>query len=1347
MKGKTKTILTVIIAILVFAIAVVGTVTFLKDDGEASAAEGTSNVLPVTGSDDEQTNSNGEQNPTENLNGEENPANAENGNPAEETTGGNTQGTTTTGNQGTTTGGNTQTEPEPTVIEQERLVSTTLNWSNISLSSTIGEKAINYTNLGYTIRYYQVVMDKEIVLLNTETGKAEYATTVTVTENQIKENCPIGYKLDETSELSVKITENVDKNVIEVYYVKDESQTHDITYTVKHYIEGEYQEEDDFTDTQSVWVNDTEAEVTYELDEDKYVGYKLDSNDLTETATDGTVFNVYYVKDESQKHDITYTVKHYIEGTYQEGDDFTETKTVWVNDTTIPVTYELDEDKYVGYKLANNDLTETATDGTVFNVYYVKDDSQTKQITYTVKHYIEGTYQEGDDFKDTQSVWVNDTTIPVTYKLNANKYVGYKLANNDLTETATDGKVFSVNYVKDESQKHDITYTVKHYIEGEYQEGDDFTETKTVWINDTTIPVTYKLDENKYVGYKVGSKDLTETATDGKVFSVNYVKDDSQTKQITYTVKHYIEGTHQEGDDFTETKTVWINDTTIPVTYELDEDKYVGYKLDRHDLTETATNGKVFSVNYVKDESQTKQITYTVKHYIEGTHQKGDDFTETKTVWVNDTTIPVTYELNANKYVGYKLDSDDLTKTATDGTVFNVYYVKDQFTYIVKYFYEGIDGEYHEDDTYIPTPISADYEDVITTFEPRTLNDMYVLNHVTPADKDGNAHLVISADETANVLEVYYERNLFGYKVEYYQDSVSTVNKKGETEIAEQKVGTVMTAEIVSDDFGTDWLNAHKPTVGYQDGEVVEYITIQANDSNVIQVVYRPQTNIPYTVEYYFNGEPDTSKNYSGEATFGSQIETVRDYSNNGEWTIDTTKSTTLPFTIAAVSGNVIKVYYVKPDITVVKTRTVNTNRTTGAAGTVEPGETITYTITATNNGYAEGTVNIGDNIPEGTTLVEGTITATGYDTVTKDQLEAGIDLTVPAKTANGAGTASVTFTVTVTAKANNNIVNVPDVNGEKDTNNTVTNKVEKTVSAKSKTQTITNSNIVIVIDTSLSMSYVRCDRDWCMDWNHDHEQLIGSDGKTHTYHKDETMINAAKQVTNEFIDNINLSNDANNIESTVTVIQFDGNTEEVGTATLASQKTSLKNKVLAMQTDSSTNMSTALKAAKNKFSSLKEGNNNIVIFLSDGEPSDKRSDVAKAASELKKVATVYTVGFGADADTNILQNTIASSKDKYFPATEGNYSSLYNAFQQAKDDFAQFELKQSIDALVELTGVYADETHPIKITVNGTPLGDITALPTDKSGYVILENGKYYLDVNKFEATDTITIEYYSNN
>ena len=67
-----------LIAILVFATAVVGTVTFLKDDGEASATEeGVGNVLPNTGTDNEQTNPDGEQNPAEDLEGEENPADGE----------------------------------------------------------------------------------------------------------------------------------------------------------------------------------------------------------------------------------------------------------------------------------------------------------------------------------------------------------------------------------------------------------------------------------------------------------------------------------------------------------------------------------------------------------------------------------------------------------------------------------------------------------------------------------------------------------------------------------------------------------------------------------------------------------------------------------------------------------------------------------------------------------------------------------------------------------------------------------------------------------------------------------------------------------------------------------------------------------------------------------------------------------------------------------------------------------------------------------------------------------------------------------------------------------------------
>ena len=73
-------------------------------------------------------------------------------------------------------------------------------------------------------------------------------------------------------------------------------------------------------------------------------------------------------------------------------------------------------------------------------------------------------------------------------------------------------------------------------------------------------------------------------------------------------------------------------------------------------------------------------------------------------------------------------------------------------------------------------------------------------------------------------------------------------------------------------------------------------------------------------------------------------------------------------------------------------------------------GQKITYTITLDNSkGTAPGTVKVQDTIPTGTTLVDGSIKVDGAGDYSKEQLEAGFNVTVAAKSIS-----RVTFEVTV---------------------------------------------------------------------------------------------------------------------------------------------------------------------------------------------------------------------------------------------------------------------------------------------------------------------------------------------
>ena len=763
----------------------------------------------------------------------------------------------------------------------------------------------------YSIEYYY-----DNILDETKTEKYSIETNMTITKekiaNNISNNLITGYKYDKVENCPLVTDIDEAKNIIKVYYEKDEFK-----YTIEYYYDG-IKDEEKTEENKATYLD----EITNNNIIDKNItGYKLEKIEglpltITEREQDNLI-KVYYEKDE-----FRYTVEYYFDNIKDE--DLTEEgKALYKTQITIEdvinkckLGYKVDETKTIPLIISEN------PENNIMKVYYIIDEDNVKELKYTVEYYKEGILQEEDTQTVTKQVQILKPNIINVNREDINtvdKYPGYKFKSSMpevIPEEVETESTIKIYYIIDDSQTKELSYTIEYYKDGELVEEDTEIVTKTVQVLQPDILEVDKTKINtqdKYIGYKLFKtepEEIPETIEDGEKIKVYYIKD-----EFTYTVEYYYDNVRDE--NLTEEGKA-IYQTEITVENIIDKCK-LGYKVDEEKtktliISEKPENN-IMKVYYVIDDENVKELNYTVEYYKDGNLVEEDTEIETKTVQILQ---PDTLEVNrtkiniVDKYVGYKFDKvepEEIPETIEDGEKIKVYYIKDEFTYTVEYYYDDICEENLTEEGKALYQTEITVEDII---------DKSKLGY--KVDEERTKTLIISEKAENNIMKVYYvidDDNLkeLNYTVEYYKDG-NLVEE--DTQIITKKVQILKPNTIK---VNKEAINTKNKYTGYKfKSSVPQEIPEEVETGSVIKIYYiidESQTKeLSYTLEYYKDGElvEEDTKTYTEEVQIlhDNTITVKKDEINTKNKYKGYEFNSTLPEEIPdkVESGTVIKIYY-----------------------------------------------------------------------------------------------------------------------------------------------------------------------------------------------------------------------------------------------------------------------------------------------------------------------------------------------------------------------------------------------------------------------------------------------------
>lgn len=504
-----------------------------------------------------------------------------------------------------------------------------------------------------------------------------------------------------------------------------------------------------------------------------------------------------------------------------------------------------------------------------FDVDKITEEGETVSFKIKIDKDLPTDWYPTNDKADITYTDVSDATVTKTITNSAEVY----------WEQAT--YKYKVNYYKDS-----VNGTLLGTSNGE--------EPKNTKINASDIVI------NKYkpTGYGNGiiETDMPYTITgENDVINVVYKK----RNDLSYTVEYYKEQNKISNDNDNTVNNQTFGDKVQEA--EIDKNKYkplLGYKdgtIETDMPYEIKEEDNVIRVCYVKRDD----MSYTVKYLDKANDEEllnsevrdGKTFEEVYTETAKD--APYGYKLVGNDTQEVKIDAEDKV-------VIFYYEKRNDFKYSVKYLEERTDKEladteYRSNKTYLET-----YSE-----KAKNISGYNVVGEDTQE--------FVLREENMEIVFYYTKKADLSYKVVYYKDNLNT-EAIGEEVVNNQTFESIINKEDINVDL-------YKPLKGYNSGVIATDMPYTIIDGeNVINVIYTKKDNLTYRVEYYYDGNIDSSKTeYFENLTYGDVITNYKeklpaDYKFVND---------TAPLTIDDTEDNVIKVYYEsvsKGDVTPPKT-------------------------------------------------------------------------------------------------------------------------------------------------------------------------------------------------------------------------------------------------------------------------------------------------------------------------------------------------------------------------------------------------------------------------------------------